>query len=264
MPYMIDRRVLVILVGYILPKGFRKCCGGRYQLLTGPNQDHTSKYKPRITYIRYISRHNDDDLGCLRERMASSYNSVPERQRELDPDLYPQRRRYLFIPRRAIPSRTVIECLLGHYLSPRIVVINPSGYREVCKGLYKLPSVIRVLQRPRTRGSLIYSWPVVRVVPDATKETLREFLYRNIHVYYSAFNELISDNGINLLSGAVWYFVGLLKARYRTIILYHPQTNSKVENFNRLEYAIIKRSPYFLVYGIHPRITTNSDKLLGV
>lgn len=71
-------------------------------------------------------------------------------------------------------------------------------------------------------------------MPNTTEETLAEFLFRDIYIYYSAFNKLISDNGTNLLSGIVRYFIGLLRARYRTSTLYYPYINRKVENFNGL------------------------------
>lgn len=45
---------------------------------------------------------------------------------------------------------------------------------------------------------------------------------------------MLSDNGPNLLSGAVRHFAGLLKARHRTTTPYNPRTNGKVENFNGL------------------------------
>ncbi|KOS36085.1 hypothetical protein ACN38_g13229, partial [Penicillium nordicum] len=133
-------------------------------------------------------------------------------------------------------------------------------------------------------------WPVARAVPDATEETLAEFLFRDIYAHYGAFNELISDNGPNLLSGAVRHFVGLLRARHRTTTPYHPRTNGKVENFNGLigrmltkylmgkptrlwdeyltkalfatrvrEHTVTRKSPYFLVYGVQPRIVTDED-----
>jgi hypothetical protein len=134
-------------------------------------------------------------------------------------------------------------------------------------------------------------WPVARAVPDATEETLAEFLFRDLYTHYGAFNELLSDNGANLLSGAVKHFVSLLRARHRTTTPYHPRTNGKVENFNGLigriltkylmgkptrlwdeyltkalfaarvrEHAITRKSPYFLVYGIHPRIVADGGE----
>ena len=136
----------------------------------------------------------------------------------------------------------------------------------------------------------VIGWLVARVTPNATEETLAEFLFRDIYVYYGVFNELLSDNGVNLLSGVVKHFVGLLRARYRTTTPYYPRTNGKVENFNGLigrmlikylmgkptrlwdeyltkvvfavcvwEYAVTKMSPYFLVYGVYLRIAANNN-----
>ncbi|OQD79113.1 hypothetical protein PENSOL_c337G01743, partial [Penicillium solitum] len=133
-------------------------------------------------------------------------------------------------------------------------------------------------------------WPVSRAVPDATEEVLAEFLYRDIYAHYGAFAELISDNGPNLLSGAVRHLVALIQARHHTTTPYHPRTNGKVENFNGLvgrmltkylmgkptrlwdeyltqavfaarvrEHAVSKRSPYYLVYGVHPRVSSDES-----
>ncbi|KAJ5549882.1 hypothetical protein N7535_002176 [Penicillium sp. DV-2018c] len=68
-------------------------------------------------------------------------------------------------------------------------------------------------------------WPVARAVPDATEEVLAEFLYKNVYAHYGTFNELISDNGPNVLSGAVRHSVNLIKARHRTTTPYHLRTN---------------------------------------
>ncbi|KAJ6096002.1 hypothetical protein N7486_006748 [Penicillium sp. IBT 16267x] len=46
-------------------------------------------------------------------------------------------------------------------------------------------------------------WPVARAVPDATEETLARFLHDDIFVPHGAPKELLSDNGPNLLSGAI-------------------------------------------------------------
>jgi hypothetical protein len=43
-------------------------------------------------------------------------------------------------------------------------------------------------------------WLVVKAVPDATNEAIVEFLHKEIFVNYSVFDELVSDNGRNLLS----------------------------------------------------------------
>jgi hypothetical protein len=60
------------------------------------------------------------------------------------------------------------------------------------------------------------SWPVAKAVPNATNEAIAEFLHKEIFVNYSAFNELVSNNGRNLLSRVVEVFVKILKAKHRT------------------------------------------------
>ena len=157
----------------------------------------------------------------------------------------------------------------------------------------RLPATLNGNQWIITAIDYATGWPVARAVPDATEETLAEFLYRDIYAYYGAFNELLSNNSPNLLSGAVQHFIGLLKARHRTTTPYHPRTNRKVENFNGLigriltkyligkptrlwdefltkavfaarvrEHTITRKSPYFLVYGVHPRIVADGSDLL--
>ena len=129
---------------------------------------------------------------------------------------------------------------------------------------------------------------------DATEEIIGLFLFERIFVHYSAPKEILSDNGRNLLAGAVRYFVKLLQTRHRTTTPYHPRTNGKVENLNGIlgrmltkylmnkptrawdlylqqalfatrvhEHAVSGFSPFYLVYGIHPRIPSDPSDSLG-
>jgi transposase InsO family protein len=137
-------------------------------------------------------------------------------------------------------------------------------------------------------------WPVAEAVRDATEETIGLFLFEKIFVHYGAPKEIITDNGPNLMSGAVRYFVELLKTRHKTITPYHPRTNGKVENLNGTlgkmltkylmnkptrawdlylqqalfatrvhEHAVMKASPFFLVYGVQPRIPSDTPDTPG-
>ncbi|OQE42539.1 hypothetical protein PENNAL_c0705G11747, partial [Penicillium nalgiovense] len=88
--------------------------------------------------------------------------------------------------------------------------------------------------------------PVARAVPDATEETLAEFLFRDLYAYY-----------------------GLLRARYKTTTPYHPRTNRKDKYLTKVlfaarvrEHTITRESLYFLVYGVHPRIIAGEDSPL--
>ncbi|OQD82988.1 hypothetical protein PENSOL_c164G09093 [Penicillium solitum] len=111
-------------------------------------------------------------------------------------------------------------------------------------------------------------WPVSRAVPDAIEEVLAEFLYRDIYTHYGAFTELISDNGPNLLSGAVRHLVALIQARHHTTIPYHPRKPTRlwdeyltqaVFTARVREHVVSKRSPYYLVYGVHPRVLSDES-----
>jgi hypothetical protein len=50
------------------------------------------------------------------------------------------------------------------------------------------------------------SWLVIKAVSNITNKAIAEFLYEEIFVNYSVFNELVSNNGCNLLS-QVWKFL---------------------------------------------------------
>ena len=65
-------------------------------------------------------------------------------------------------------------------------------------------------------------WLVAKAILDAIEEVLGQFLHDNIFANYSVPKELISDNRPNLLAGAVWYYVNLLKSRHQMITPYHP------------------------------------------
>jgi hypothetical protein len=51
----------------------------------------------------------------------------------------------------------------------------------------------------------------------------------------------LTDNSANLLAKLVEFYLIKLKIRYRITTLYHPRTNGKVENLNRLLSAILTK-----------------------
>jgi hypothetical protein len=128
-------------------------------------------------------------------------------------------------------------------------------------------------------------WPVAKALQEATEEELGHFLHDQIFANYGAPMELLSDNGPNLLAGAVRFYLDLIKTKHRTTTPYHPRTNGKVENLNGLlgrmltkylmgkptrawdlyltqalvaarlhEHAVTGYSPFYLVYGTQPRL----------
>jgi hypothetical protein len=128
-------------------------------------------------------------------------------------------------------------------------------------------------------------WPVVRALKDATSQSVMNFINEEIFAVYGTPNEILTDNGSNLVSDTMTTFLQRAGVRHRTTTPYHPQTNGKVERFNGMlgkmltqylygkpvtiwdEYlhqalfavrirvhATSKCSPFFLLYGVHPRL----------
>lgn len=134
-------------------------------------------------------------------------------------------------------------------------------------------------------------WPLAKAIPEATADVIARFIYYEIYVQYGAPRELITDNGSNIVSAAVKHLTDQLHTRHRHTTPYHPRTNGKVENLNgifgrcltkmligkptRLWDQYIgqalfaartrihsgsKRSPFYLLYGVHPRLPGEEDK----
>ena len=128
-------------------------------------------------------------------------------------------------------------------------------------------------------------WPLAKAVPEATDEVVADFLYEEIYCHYGAPQEILSDNGANLTSKMIDFFLSRIKTRHRVTTAYHPRTNGKVERMNgmlgtqltkKLLYDPVARwdecvheslfdirvrchsasriSPFTLVYGMEPRI----------
>lgn len=133
-------------------------------------------------------------------------------------------------------------------------------------------------------------WPLAKALPEATEEAIAEFLHDDIFTVYGAPAEFLTDNGANLLATSVEYFIKLINAKHKTTTPYHPRTNGKVENFNGLlgrmltkycmgkptrvwdlylpqalfatrvrEHATSGKSPFYLVYGTHPRLPGDKE-----
>jgi transposase InsO family protein len=134
-------------------------------------------------------------------------------------------------------------------------------------------------------------WVVAKAVPDMTADTVAAFLYHDILMHYGAPYEIISDRGSSLLAESIKKYEEMQKISHRASTPYHPQTNGMVErmhatlgacitklcesNADRWDeflpaavfalrarvHAVTKYSPFFLLYGVEPRIPGDTSPL---
>jgi transposase InsO family protein len=134
-------------------------------------------------------------------------------------------------------------------------------------------------------------WVVAKAVPRMDADTVAAFLYHEILMHYGAPYEIISDRGSSLLAESVKNYEEIQRIRHKASTPYHPQTNGMVErmhatlgacitklcdsNANRWdeflpaavfalrvrEHAVTKYSPFFLLYGVEPRIPSDTRPL---
>jgi transposase InsO family protein len=133
-------------------------------------------------------------------------------------------------------------------------------------------------------------WPLAKVLPHATEDAIAEFIFQEIYMHYGAPQEIFTDSGKNLWGGAVQQYLAKIKTIHKGTSPYHPRTNSKVESLNGLlgsmltkmllgkstklwdlyldyalfaariwTHAMTKTSPFYLVYGKHPRLLGDSN-----
>jgi transposase InsO family protein len=80
----------------------------------------------------------------------------------------------------------------------------------------------------------VTGWPVTVILSNAKKKTVAQAIYNYIAIIYGPPQELLSDNGANLIGKVMKYYLKFLKLKYRITSPYHPRTNGKVKRFNDL------------------------------
>ena len=128
-------------------------------------------------------------------------------------------------------------------------------------------------------------WPEAAAYVDATTETVVEFIHNRVFSQYGIPSEILTDNGLNLVSFAMENYLSHTGTKHRRTTPYHPQTNGKIERFNGTMGKMLTRylygrsvrlwdeyvtqalfavrihthatsgySPFYLMYGCHPRL----------
>jgi hypothetical protein len=132
-------------------------------------------------------------------------------------------------------------------------------------------------------------WVIAKAVPEMTAATVVKFLYDEILMNFGAPFEIISDRGSSFLSLALKEFEKLQKIKHLASTPYHPQTNGMVERMHSMlghaittltdaqpqrwdeflqqaifairvrTHAVTKYSPFYLLYGVHPRLPGDTN-----
>jgi RNase H-like domain found in reverse transcriptase/Reverse transcriptase (RNA-dependent DNA polymerase)/Integrase zinc binding domain/Retroviral aspartyl protease len=133
-------------------------------------------------------------------------------------------------------------------------------------------------------------WPLAKALPAATEDAIADFIFHDIYMHYGAPQEIFTDGGKNLWGGAVQKYLAKIKTIHKGTSPYHPHTNGKVESLNGLiggiltklllgkstklwdlyleqalfacrvrTHATTKTSPFYLVYGKHPRLLGDTN-----
>lgn len=69
---------------------------------------------------------------------------------------------------------------------------------------------------------------------EAIKEIITKFLYNDIYINYDMFYEILIDNEVNFVEGAVRHFINQLQMKHCRTTFYHSHTNKKVEYLNEI------------------------------
>jgi len=138
-------------------------------------------------------------------------------------------------------------------------------------------------------------WPLAKALPEATEDAIADFIFHEIYMHYGAPQELFTDGGKNLWGGVVQKYLEKIKTVHKGTSPYHPRTNGKVESLNGLIGNMITKyllgkptklwdlyldqalfacrvrthstthtSPFYLVYGKHPRLLGDDNHPLDV
>ncbi|KAH6581810.1 hypothetical protein BASA61_008882 [Batrachochytrium salamandrivorans] len=133
-------------------------------------------------------------------------------------------------------------------------------------------------------------WVVARAVPSRDSVTVANFIYELMMNYGSPF-ELFSDRGSSFISEGIREYEKLQHIRHHATTPYHPQTNGMVERMHATmghaittltqgrpdrwdeylqqtvfalrvrKHAVTKKSPFYLLYGVEPRLPGDDNPI---
>ena len=134
-------------------------------------------------------------------------------------------------------------------------------------------------------------WSVARAISKTIAKALADFVINDMYKNYETFKEIIIDRNINLWTSVMNMTFKLLKIKHRNTISYHSRTNEIMKRFNNTlnqmlikycikqliknwnkyfnqalfvtrirTHTIIDFSPFYLLYGVNPRLPDDAAK----
>lgn len=131
-------------------------------------------------------------------------------------------------------------------------------------------------------------WVVCKAYPDKSATSVMHFFYNHIVMEYGPPFEIITDRDKAFLEDALPHYEKLLRIKHLPTTSYHPRTNGMVERMHQMlnhslrcltqdhldrwdeflaqtvfairarEHAVTKFSPFYLMFGVEPRLPIDS------
>ena len=138
-------------------------------------------------------------------------------------------------------------------------------------------------------------WPIAKALLEAIEDAIADFIFHEIYMHYDAPQEIFTDGEKNFWGSVVEKYLKRIQIKHKGTSPYHPRTNGKVESLNGLlgniltkyllgkptklwdqyldqalfacrvrTHSTTQTSPFYLVYGKHPRLLGDDNYQLEV
>lgn len=83
-----------------------------------------------------------------------------------------------------------------------------------------------------TAVNAITNCPLACALPDATKESVAQFISKEIVTLFSCLVEIVTDRCAKFCRGLLQEYVKLLRSHHKLTSAFHPRSNGRVERYH--------------------------------